>query len=57
MDIGNLWSLQLMMFILMAAGVILVKSGAVKPGDADRSYVVSVSALQYHQFLQDAVCY
>ena len=28
-----------------------------KPGDADRSYVVSVSALQYHQFLQDAVCY
>jgi Predicted permeases len=31
MDIGNLWSLQLMMFILMAAGVILVKSGAVKP--------------------------
>lgn len=31
MNVGNLWSLQLMMFILMAAGVVLVKSGAVNP--------------------------
>lgn len=30
MDIGNLWSLQLMMFLLMAAGVVMAKRGVVK---------------------------
>ena len=48
MDISNLWTLQVMMFFLVAAGAILKSTGILKGA-------VFFSALQYHQFFQNGI--
>ena len=58
MDISNLWTLQVMMFFLVAAGAILKSTGILK--DDAKAILTDLvlyffSALQYHQFFQNGI--
>ena len=58
MDISNLWTLQVMMFFLVAAGAVLKSTGILKDdakGILTDLVLYFFSALQYHQFFPDGI--